>query len=146
MSPAVSVEDLAHALAVGQVRAAEESIPRLISTGYSEAEATEALVRSYLLASTYLAIQRGWSNEQSHAYIERLQRRLAEGHPQLSIVEAAKIGERLNKRWPGYVIVRRDGRRPHEIRTAAGEVIASHEDLGECMRQADEKAQQKEAR
>lgn len=82
MSSAVSVEDLAHTLAVGQVRAAEESIPRLLSAGYSDAEATEAFVRAHLLASTYLAIRRGWSDEQICAYLERLQRRLVEGRTQ----------------------------------------------------------------
>lgn len=63
----------------------------------------------------------------------------------INVTEAAKIARRLNKRWPGCTVGRR-GEGPHEVRTADGKVIASAEDLGDCMREADAKARQKEAR
>lgn len=55
----------------------------------------------------------------------------------IDVTEAAAIGKRLSKRWPRCVIRRDPASGNHEVRTAAGELLAAHQDLGDCLRAAD---------
>lgn len=55
----------------------------------------------------------------------------------ISIDELAPIIRRLDKRWPGCTVGRPEGGTYHEVRTAAGELIVAHLDLGACLRAAD---------
>lgn len=63
----------------------------------------------------------------------------------IDIREAARLSERINKRWPGCVIKRANGNGPHEVRTKDGELIVSVEDFGDCLRAAAAKAEDHKA-
>ena len=54
----------------------------------------------------------------------------------ISLDEMAPIVKRLEARWPGCTVGRPQGGTYHEVRTAGGELIVAHLDLGACLRAA----------
>lgn len=63
----------------------------------------------------------------------------------IDVREACAIAERLDGRWPGCSVGRPSGGY-HEVRTADGQLIVAHEDIGDCMRIADKLAAEKGGR
>lgn len=61
----------------------------------------------------------------------------------IDVTEAAAIGARLHERWPNSYLRRVSEDGPHEVRTVQGELIATHDDIGECLRIADRLAAEK---
>lgn len=53
--------------------------------GYTEAETTEMMARSYLLAGVNIALNRGWNDEQTADYLEELARRIRSGEARAAV-------------------------------------------------------------
>lgn len=61
----------------------------------------------------------------------------------ISVDDLARLVAILERRWPGCTVGRPEGNPYHEVRTAQGELILAHEDLGEALRSAVAVAQQR---
>lgn len=61
----------------------------------------------------------------------------------IDLTEAGQIGARLHARWPDSYLNRVGDSGPYEVRTATGELIATADDIGECLRIADRLAAEK---